>query len=146
MEAIDFANFDAAVSTQRWRLPTSRDAGCMSSGDRLTEKTERAGASVRQDLYRPPGGASSRYAALRHPVARAAAILPRYQFAHPGTTAPPRGRIVATAGIDHKDRGRPAPALTVATPRGGRSSGRSMLPAAPGASRRIAARETRNYM
>ena len=61
MEAIDFANFDAAVSTQRWRLPTSRDAGCMSSGDRLTEKTERAGASVRQDLYRPPGGASSRY-------------------------------------------------------------------------------------
>ena len=50
VEAIDFANFDAAVSTQRWRLPTSRDARCMSSGDRLTDKTERAGASVRQDL------------------------------------------------------------------------------------------------
>ena len=36
MEAIDFANFDAAVSTQRWRLPASRAARRMSSGDRLT--------------------------------------------------------------------------------------------------------------
>ena len=51
MEGIDFANVDAAVSTQRWRLPASRAARCMSSGDQLTAKTERADASIRQDLY-----------------------------------------------------------------------------------------------
>ena len=51
MEGIDFASFDAAASTQLWRLPASPTARHMSSGDRLTVKTERADASIRQDLY-----------------------------------------------------------------------------------------------
>ena len=38
VEGIDFANFDAAVSTQRWRLPASWAARRMGSRDRLTAK------------------------------------------------------------------------------------------------------------
>ena len=50
----------------------------MSSRDRFDR--ERAGASIRQDLNGLPDGALSRYAALRHEVARAAAILPRKEL------------------------------------------------------------------
>ena len=39
---------------------------------------------------RPPGGACSRYAALRHEVARAAAILPRNQLHVRGGRAAPQ--------------------------------------------------------
>ena len=51
VEGIDFANFDAAVAPQRWRLPASPAARHMNSGDRLAVETERADASIRQDLY-----------------------------------------------------------------------------------------------
>ena len=50
VEGTDFANFDAAVLTQRWRLPASCVAGRMSARDRLTTRTERADTSIRQDL------------------------------------------------------------------------------------------------
>ena len=51
LQGIDFGNFDAVVSTQRWRLPASPAARYMNSGDRLAAETERADASIRQDLY-----------------------------------------------------------------------------------------------
>ena len=50
MRPIDFANFDAAVLTQRSRLPASWAARRMSSGDRLTAKTDRSGAPRPQHL------------------------------------------------------------------------------------------------
>ena len=50
---------------------------------------------------RPPDGASSHYAALRHEVARAAAILPRNQLRVPGDHAVPQ-----QAGCDGRYRGK----------------------------------------
>ena len=69
---------------------------------------------------RPPGGASSRYAALRHEVG------PRSSYFCHGTNctsrvaAPRRSRIVATARIDEKERGRPPPDLDANVAPGGR--------------------------
>jgi hypothetical protein len=40
-------------------------------GERARRKARRASASLRQGTSRTPGGACSRYAALRHEVARA---------------------------------------------------------------------------
>ena len=58
-------------------------------------------------VWRPPGGASSRYAALRHEVARAAAILPRYQLhIRGGRAAPQQDRC---DGRDRRKGARAAP-------------------------------------
>ena len=58
---------------------------------------------------RPPGGACSRYAALRHEVARAAAILPRNQLHVRGGRAA-AGSLRRQASTKRKERWRSAPA------------------------------------